>query len=208
MSTSRASRTRRASSSSPVHYRGATPAINDMMGGHTNMMLVSVSLALPLAPRGQDQDAQHRQREAAAAASRHSRPRRNPASCRATPPAPGSAWRSRAGTPRDDRDKINADVRADLRRARRSRSGSWTGSSPRRWDARRRSSTTSSAPKRQTWAKVIREQKLKIELALSCAAAAPRGGAAHTARDSTPPRRPATARARPRCRAAPRRDAP
>ena len=31
----------------PVHYRGATPALNDMMGGHTNMMMVSVSLALP-----------------------------------------------------------------------------------------------------------------------------------------------------------------
>jgi tripartite-type tricarboxylate transporter receptor subunit TctC len=31
----------------PVHYRGATPAQNDVMGGHTNMMMVSVSLALP-----------------------------------------------------------------------------------------------------------------------------------------------------------------
>jgi hypothetical protein len=31
----------------PIHYRGATPAQNDVMGGHTNMMMVSVSLALP-----------------------------------------------------------------------------------------------------------------------------------------------------------------
>lgn len=30
-----------------VHYRGATPAQNDVMGGHTNMMLISVSSALP-----------------------------------------------------------------------------------------------------------------------------------------------------------------
>ena len=30
-----------------IHYRGASPAINDVMGGHTNMMMVSVSLALP-----------------------------------------------------------------------------------------------------------------------------------------------------------------
>ena len=30
-----------------IHYRGATPAQNDVMGGHTNMMMVSVSLALP-----------------------------------------------------------------------------------------------------------------------------------------------------------------
>ena len=30
-----------------VHYRGATPAQNDVMGGHTNTMLISVSSALP-----------------------------------------------------------------------------------------------------------------------------------------------------------------
>ena len=31
----------------PVHYRGAAPALNDVIGGHTNLMSVSVSLALP-----------------------------------------------------------------------------------------------------------------------------------------------------------------
>jgi tripartite-type tricarboxylate transporter receptor subunit TctC len=31
----------------PIHYRGATPAMNDVAGGHTNMMLISVSSALP-----------------------------------------------------------------------------------------------------------------------------------------------------------------
>lgn len=31
----------------PVHYRGATPAMNDVAGSHTNMMLISVSSALP-----------------------------------------------------------------------------------------------------------------------------------------------------------------
>ena len=31
----------------PVHYRGAAPALNDIIGGHTNVMSVSVSLALP-----------------------------------------------------------------------------------------------------------------------------------------------------------------
>jgi len=30
-----------------IHYRGATPAQNDVMGSHTNMMLISVSSALP-----------------------------------------------------------------------------------------------------------------------------------------------------------------
>jgi tripartite-type tricarboxylate transporter receptor subunit TctC len=32
----------------PIHYRGANPAINDIIGGHTDMMMVSVSLALPI----------------------------------------------------------------------------------------------------------------------------------------------------------------
>ena len=37
----------------PVHYRGATPSLNDVMGGHTNMMLISVSSALPNFRAGQ-----------------------------------------------------------------------------------------------------------------------------------------------------------
>jgi len=35
-----------------VHYRGATPAQNDVVGGHTNMMLIAVSSALPNARAG------------------------------------------------------------------------------------------------------------------------------------------------------------
>jgi tripartite-type tricarboxylate transporter receptor subunit TctC len=31
----------------PVHYRGAAPALNDIIAGHVNLMSVSVSLALP-----------------------------------------------------------------------------------------------------------------------------------------------------------------
>jgi tripartite-type tricarboxylate transporter receptor subunit TctC len=31
----------------PVHYRGAAPAMKDVVGGHTNMMLISVTSALP-----------------------------------------------------------------------------------------------------------------------------------------------------------------
>jgi len=31
----------------PVHYRGAAPALNDIIAGHINLMSVSVSLALP-----------------------------------------------------------------------------------------------------------------------------------------------------------------
>jgi tripartite-type tricarboxylate transporter receptor subunit TctC len=35
-----------------VHYRGATPAQNDVVGGHTNMMMIAVSSALPNARAG------------------------------------------------------------------------------------------------------------------------------------------------------------
>jgi tripartite-type tricarboxylate transporter receptor subunit TctC len=31
----------------PVHYRGAAPAMNDVIGGHVDLMTVSISLALP-----------------------------------------------------------------------------------------------------------------------------------------------------------------
>ena len=31
----------------PVHYRGAAPALNDVIGGHVDLMTVSISLALP-----------------------------------------------------------------------------------------------------------------------------------------------------------------
>jgi tripartite-type tricarboxylate transporter receptor subunit TctC len=36
----------------PVHYRGAAPALNDLYGGHINLMVVSVSLALPSVKAG------------------------------------------------------------------------------------------------------------------------------------------------------------
>ena len=37
----------------PVHYRGAAPALNDVIAGHVNIMSVSVSLALPAHRAGQ-----------------------------------------------------------------------------------------------------------------------------------------------------------
>src|SRR5271170_4365560 len=37
----------------PVHYRGATPALNDLIGGSINLMSISVSLALPAFHAGQ-----------------------------------------------------------------------------------------------------------------------------------------------------------
>jgi tripartite-type tricarboxylate transporter receptor subunit TctC len=37
----------------PVHYRGAAPALTDVIAGHVNLMSVSVSLALPPYRAGQ-----------------------------------------------------------------------------------------------------------------------------------------------------------
>jgi tripartite-type tricarboxylate transporter receptor subunit TctC len=37
----------------PVHYRGAAPALNDLIGGSINLMSISVSLALPAFRAGQ-----------------------------------------------------------------------------------------------------------------------------------------------------------
>ena len=37
----------------PVHYRGAAPALTDVIAGHINLMSVSVSLALPPFRTGQ-----------------------------------------------------------------------------------------------------------------------------------------------------------
>src|SRR5258707_1011355 len=37
----------------PVHYRGAAPALTDVIAGHINLMSVSVSLALPPFRSGQ-----------------------------------------------------------------------------------------------------------------------------------------------------------
>ena len=53
-----------------VHYRGAAPALNDLIAGHISLMSVSVSLACRR-PRGKDQDPRHRQQEAAGAGRRH-----------------------------------------------------------------------------------------------------------------------------------------
>src|SRR3989442_14744276 len=37
----------------PVHYRGAAPALTDVLAGHVNLLSVSVTRALPPLPAGQ-----------------------------------------------------------------------------------------------------------------------------------------------------------
>ena len=94
-----------------IHYRGAAPAINDIMGSHTNMMMVSVSLALPL----------HRQGKikmlSIGSAKRLPQLPEFPTTAESgnLPGYTAGTWFGlavTAGTPRPIVDKINADVRA------------------------------------------------------------------------------------------------
>jgi tripartite-type tricarboxylate transporter receptor subunit TctC len=94
-----------------IHYRGASPAINDVIGGHTNMMMVSISLALP--PH----------REGKAKMLSIGSPKRLPqfpefpttAESGNLPGYVAGTWfgmAAAAATPRPIIDKINADIRA------------------------------------------------------------------------------------------------
>ena len=91
-----------------VHYRGAAPALNDLIAGHINMVTMGPSVALPAVQGRQAQHAGLRQPEARARRFPTCRP--SPKPCRATTPA------CRSGCSRCRRrrascwSKINADV--------------------------------------------------------------------------------------------------
>ena len=96
-----------------IHYRGATPAQNDVMGGHTNMMMVSVSLALPTHRDGKVK------MFSIGSAKRLPQLPEFPTTAEAgnMPGYIAGTWFGlavTAGTPRPIVDKINADVRAIL----------------------------------------------------------------------------------------------
>jgi tripartite-type tricarboxylate transporter receptor subunit TctC len=144
----------------PIHYRGANPAINDIMGGHTNMMMVSVSLALPL----------HRQGKikmlSIGSAKRLPQLPEFPTTAESgkVPGYEAGTWFGlavTAGTPRPIVDKINADVRAIMsepafkERFLDRQFAERMDSSPEEFRAYLRKET-------QNWAKVIHEQKLEI----------------------------------------------
>ena len=96
----------------PVHYRGATPALTDVVAGHINMMLISVSSALPPMRAG------HVKMLAVGSAARL--PELPDVAVIAEAGLPGfraGTWFGLAttgGTPRDIVMKINADVRRIL----------------------------------------------------------------------------------------------
>jgi tripartite-type tricarboxylate transporter receptor subunit TctC len=143
-----------------IHYRGATPAQNDVMGGHTNMMMVSVSLALPAHRDGK------LKMLSIGSAKRLPQLPEFPTTAEAgnIPGYIAGTWFGlavTAGTPRPIVDKINADVRTILaepafkERFLDRQLFERMDSSPEEFRDFIRAET-------QTWARVIREQKLVI----------------------------------------------
>ncbi len=143
-----------------IHYRGATPAINDVIGGHTDMMMVSVSLALPI----------HREGKVKMISIGSSK--RLPqlpdipttAESGNLPGYTAGTWFGlavTAGTPRPIVDKINADVRAVMAET----------AFQERFIDRQFAETMDSSPEQfrdyiraeaASWGRVIREQNLVI----------------------------------------------
>ena len=145
-----------------IHYRGATPAQNDVMGGHTNMMMVSVSLALPAHRDGKVKML------SIGSTKRLPQLAEFPTTAEAgnIPGFIAGTWFGlavTAGTPRPVVDKINADVRAILaepafkERFLDRQFFERMDSSPEEFRDFIRAET-------QTWARVIREQNLVIGL--------------------------------------------
>lgn len=144
----------------PVHYRGANPAISDIMGGHTNMMMVSVSLALPLHREGKIKML------SIGSAKRLPMLPEFPTTAESAklPGYTAGTWFGMAvarATPRPIVDKINADVRAIIaesafkERFLDRQFAEAMDSSPEEFRDYIRAETAA-------WAKVIREQKLEI----------------------------------------------
>ena len=144
----------------PVHYRGANPAIGDIMGGHTNIMMVSVSLALPLHREGKIKML------SIGSAKRLPQLPEFPTTAESAklPGYTAGTWFGMAvarATPRPIVDKINAEVRAIIaepafkQRYLDRQFAEAMDSSPEEFRDYIRAETAA-------WAKVIHEQKLEI----------------------------------------------
>jgi tripartite-type tricarboxylate transporter receptor subunit TctC len=141
-----------------VHYRGATPALNDVVGSHTNMMLISVSSAVQPFRAGQV--------KMLGVGSAHRLPQLAdvPTIAEGVAGYQAGTWFGLAttgGTPRAIVDKINAEVRRVLddpafrERFLVPQLFEPMTSAPDEFAQAIRSET-------QSWAKVIREQRLTI----------------------------------------------
>ena len=125
----------------PVHYRGAAPALTDVIAGHVNLMSVSVSLALPPFRTGQIK-----------LFGIGSTKRLGPAADIPTvaenglPGYEAATWFglfATAGTPRDVVMKLNAEIERSWP-TRTSAKNSWRRRCSNRWAARLRSSPITS----------------------------------------------------------------
>jgi len=141
-----------------VHYRGATPAFNDVVGGHTNMMLISLTSALGAAQAGQVKML------AVGSPERLPEHPNLPTTGESVPGFIAGTWfglSATGGTPRAIVDKINKDVRDVLvepainERFVKTQLYSPMLSSPEEFSAYVRTET-------ERWGKVIREQNLQI----------------------------------------------
>jgi tripartite-type tricarboxylate transporter receptor subunit TctC len=141
-----------------VHYRGATPALTDVVGGHTNMMLISVGSALGPA------EARSVKLIAIGSPKRLPQLPNLPAADESVPGYTAGTWFGLSTTGRTPRDvvmKINADVREIIAQPAiqeqfiTKQFYEPMTSSPEAFAQFIKSET-------QRWAKVIREQNLKI----------------------------------------------
>ena len=91
-----------------VHYRGAAPALNDLIAGHINMITMGPSVALPAVKDGKLNMLGFGSEQRVRAVSRRADHRRDRSGLRGEPYR--SACSRRSGTPREILVKINADV--------------------------------------------------------------------------------------------------
>jgi tripartite-type tricarboxylate transporter receptor subunit TctC len=143
----------------PVHYRGAAPALNDIMADQINLMSVSVSLVVQPA-------AEKKLKVLGVGSSKRVAALPNtPTVAETVPGYEATTWfglATTAGTPRDIVMKINSEVRKVLadpafqQRFMAPQMFEPMGTSPEEF-------TQTIKAEAATWAKVIREQGLKIE---------------------------------------------
>src|SRR2546423_12539766 len=143
-----------------VHYRGAAPALNDIMAGHINLMSVSLSLVV--------QPAAEKKLKVLAVGSAKHVPQLPDAPTVSESGVPGyeaGTWFGLAttgGTPRDIVRKINAEVKKILgdptfqEKFMAPQLFESMAATPEEFSSYIKSETA-------TWAKVIREQKLVLE---------------------------------------------
>lgn len=141
-----------------VHYRGATPALTDVMGGHTNMMLISVGSALGPTDSGGVKML------AIGSPKRLPSLPNVPTAAETVPGYTAGTWfglSTTAGTPREIVMKINADVRQVIAEPAiqeqfvKKQLYEPMTSSPEEFAQYIKTET-------QRWGKVIREQNLQI----------------------------------------------